>query len=77
MPRGDGTGPFGQGAGTGRGAGNRSGKGMGRKGGNRSGAGTGGNCVCPDCGNKIAHQVGTPCYQVKCPNCGQAMTRER
>jgi len=37
MPRGDGTGPSGQGAGTGRGMGR--GGGMGRMGGNRPGAG--------------------------------------
>ena len=73
MPRKDGTGPAGQGPGTGRGMGKGGGKG--RMGG--FGMGGGGNCVCPDCGNKITHQVGTPCYQVKCPNCGQAMTRER
>ena len=76
MPRGDGTGPFGQGSGTGRGAGNRSGKGMGRKGGNRSGAGTGGNCVCPSCGKIIVHGRGVPCYSIKCPNCGANMIRQ-
>jgi len=73
MPRKDGTGPAGQGPGTGRGMGK--GGGRGRMGG--FGMGAGGNCVCPNCGNKVAHQIGVPCYQVKCTNCGQPMTRER
>lgn len=72
MPRGDGTGPSGQGAGTGRGMG--AGGGRGRMGG--AGLGTGGNCVCTACGHKQAHQRGTPCNQLKCPKCGQIMTRE-
>jgi len=41
------------------------------------GAGPGGNCVCPSCGATVAHQRGTPCYQLKCPKCGAAMTRPR
>ena len=77
MPRGDGTGPFGQGLGTGRGTGR--GRGQGRGMGRMSGfaLGPGGNCVCPSCGTKAAHQVGIPCYQVRCPKCGQSMTRQR
>lgn len=71
MPKGDRTGPKGQGPGTGRGQG-RSGAG-GRGGG--FGAGPGGNCVCPNCGEKATHQLGTPCYEQKCPKCGAAMTR--
>lgn len=69
MPRKDGTGPAGQGPGTGRSGGG------GRMGG--FGMGAGGNCICPNCGTKVAHQRGVPCYQVKCTNCGQPMTRER
>ena len=71
MPRGDGTGPRGQGPGTGRG--------MGRSGGSRGGgfaAGPGGYCVCPNCGEKVPHQLGTPCYEQQCPECGATMTRE-
>ncbi|MFW5868658.1 MAG: hypothetical protein ACOCX2_12625 [Armatimonadota bacterium] len=39
--------------------------------------GPGGNCVCPNCGKKVPHVRGTPCYQRKCPECGAALTRER
>ncbi len=71
MPRGDGTGPAGRGPGTGRGLGR--GGGRGRMGG--SGLGVGGECVCPNCGHRVTHQRGTPCYQVSCPKCGTPMTR--
>ena len=74
MPRGDGTGPSGQGAGTGRGMGR--GGGMGRMGGNRPGAGPSGDCVCPGCGTRVPHQVGVPCYNLNCPKCGAKMIRE-
>ncbi len=74
MPRGDGTGPLGQGPGMGRGMGR--GGGRGRMKGNRSGAGPGGNCVCPACGIKVQHQAGVPCYSVSCPKCGTRMVRE-
>jgi hypothetical protein len=40
------------------------------------GAVPGGNCVCPDCGQKVPHQMGTPCYDQQCPKCGSAMMRE-
>ncbi len=76
MPRGDRTGPLGQGPGTGRGRGMGRGAGMGRMGGNRAGSGPGGNCVCPGCGAKVAHQVGTPCSSMNCPSCGVRMVRE-
>jgi hypothetical protein len=71
MPRGDGTGPRGQGPGTGRGLGR--GGGRGRMGGR--GAGVGGECVCPNCGHRATHQTGTPCYEIRCPKCGTPMTR--
>jgi len=72
MPRGDGTGPLGQGSGTGRGMG----RGRGRMSGGRLGVGPGGNCVCPSCGTKVAHQAGTPCASMNCPKCGIRMVRE-
>jgi hypothetical protein len=74
MPRGDGTGPYGQGPGTGRGLGR--GGGRGRMSGNRPEAGPTGNCVCPSCGTKISHQAGVPCYDLSCPKCGAKMIRE-
>lgn len=74
MPRGDGTGPLGQGPGSGGGFGR--GGGRGRMGGNRAGAGPGGNCVCPSCGTKVTHLAGTPCASMNCPKCGIRMVRE-
>ncbi|RLB08227.1 MAG: hypothetical protein DRG50_00385 [Deltaproteobacteria bacterium] len=75
MPRGDGTGPpggFGRGMGFGRGRG----MGRGRMGGTRAGAGPEGECVCPQCGATAPHQIGTPCYQINCPQCGTPMVRK-
>lgn len=60
-----------QGRGTGRGAG---GGARGRMGG--QGLGPGGDCVCPSCGHRAAHQRGVPCNKMKCPKCGKLMTRE-
>jgi len=74
MPRGDGTGPAGAGPGTGQGLGR--GQGRGRMGGHRAGAGPQGFCVCPQCGKRIPHTVGTPCNRMTCPQCGAAMARE-
>jgi len=45
-------------------------------GGNRPGAGADGNCVCPNCGTKVPHQRGVPCYSLACPQCGAKMVRE-
>ena len=53
-----------------------SGGGRGRMGGNRPGAGPEGNCICPNCGERVPHQVGVPCYQVQCPKCKTNMVRE-
>jgi predicted RNA-binding Zn-ribbon protein involved in translation (DUF1610 family) len=63
----------GMGAGMGRGAG-RSGVGGGMGGKKRGGPG--GNCVCPNCSEKVIHRQGVPCYSLKCPKCGSAMMRE-
>ena len=70
MPGRNGTGPFGQGSGTGRGMG------RGKGGGGRPGAGPGGNCVCPNCGEKASHRPGVPCTSVSCPKCNTQMVRE-
>ncbi len=72
MPRGDGTGPKGQGAGAGKGRG----QGKGQGGGAGFGAGPAGFCKCVACGEKVAHQVSTPCNEVKCPKCGGTMARD-
>lgn len=65
MPRGDGTGPP---------------RGRGQRGsqmkGNQPGAGPGGICVCPNCGERVTHKEGTPCYALSCPKCGTKMMRE-
>ena len=80
MPRGDRTGPGGQGPGTGRGMG-RSGAGRGQSGGGRGqgggfAAGPRGYCICPNCGERAAHQSWTPCYEQQCSKFGTAMVRE-
>lgn len=78
MPRGDGTGPTGQGPMTGRGMGGGAGRGMGTGGKGRMGGrglGPGGECVCPQCGTRAPHERGVPCFQQKCPQCGNQMTR--
>ncbi len=74
MPRGDGTGPTGQGPGSGRGMGRVQGQGKGRMGGPFA-AGAGGSCICPNCGATSAHVAGQPCNAVSCPDCGTKMIR--
>ncbi len=73
MPR------FTQGQGQGSGAGGGQGRGPGRGGGRGGGfrMGPGGSCLCQACGHKLPHQQGAPCFEVKCPQCGGVMTRER
>ncbi|HPP07036.1 MAG TPA: hypothetical protein PLW88_06665 [Syntrophorhabdaceae bacterium] len=74
MPRGDGTGPIGQGRGQGgRCSGRAQNANKGRMGGR--GLGPAGTCVCPSCGTTAPHERGIPCYKMKCPNCGTTMTR--
>ncbi|MBM3120095.1 MAG: hypothetical protein FJ006_11240 [Chloroflexi bacterium] len=70
MPRGDRTGPP---TGSDSGRGGRFDR-LGGSG-NRPGAGPGGECVCPNCGAKLPHQAGIPCYSVSCPKCGADMVR--
>jgi hypothetical protein len=56
------------------------GRGLGLGGGrgrNKGGAfGPGGYCVCAKCGEKVPHQQGIKCTDVKCPSCGHTMVRE-
>lgn len=61
------------------GGGRGMGRGMGRGGGRggRFRAGPGGYCICPSCGERVPHQLGSPCFENKCPKCGTVMTRER
>jgi hypothetical protein len=69
MPRGDGTGPAGQGPMSGMG------RGFGRGMGGGFAAGPGGKCRCPNCGYERTHARGQPCNQMSCPKCGSAMVR--
>ena len=76
MPGGDRTGPpkggvLGSDRGIGRG---RRGVGMNR--GNQLGAGPTGECICPNCGATVSHQISLPCSTVNCPKCGTKMVRE-
>ena len=41
-----------------------------------SGGGPGGMCVCPECGNTLAHEKGIPCNEKSCPNCDSLMMRQ-
>jgi hypothetical protein len=65
----------GGGGGSGRGQGGGRGQGRGRMGASQA-AGPDGNCVCPNCGEKVKHVAGKPCYNQKCPKCGTQMLRE-
>ncbi|MBA3036093.1 MAG: hypothetical protein FP814_06320 [Desulfobacterium sp.] len=51
------------------------GAGRGRGLGRGQGVGQGGECICPGCGQRQAHERGKPCYGIKCPKCGKLMTR--
>ena len=67
MPGGDGTGPDGNGPVAGRGQGRGRGPGY--------GLGPAGECYCPNCGHREAHERAVPCFNKKCPKCGTLMTR--
>ena len=41
------------------------------------GLGPEGECLCPNCGNRVPHQRGIPCYEHRCPKCGTPKTRTR
>ena len=47
--------------------------------GGRRGVGGGFNpnqeCICPNCGYKITHQMGDPCNMKRCSKCGALMIR--
>ena len=73
MPFGDGTGPYGKGAKTGRGMNENCGQG--KPAANKSGAGPAGKCICPSCGYSQQHSAGKPCNSVNCPKCGATMSR--
>jgi predicted Fe-Mo cluster-binding NifX family protein len=80
--RGQGSGGCGGGRGQGRGMGGGmgrgrggAGQGRGRMGGPLSG-GAIGTCLCPKCGEHVAHERGVPCVQRQCPKCGTALIRE-
>jgi predicted Fe-Mo cluster-binding NifX family protein len=76
MGGGRGQGGMGGGQGQGRGMGQgRGGQGRGRMSGPLAG-GAIGTCVCPKCGERMAHERGLPCVQRQCPKCGTAMIRE-
>ncbi len=65
----------GGGQGQGRGRGPGGGQGRGRLGGPEA-AGAVGSCLCPKCGQRLAHDRGVPCVQRQCPKCGTTMIRE-
>ncbi len=73
MPGKDGKGPLSFGGG-GVARQSRRGSGRGKMGGSVS-AGPGGFCECPQCGTKVPHKPGQPCYALRCPQCGAAMAR--
>ena len=59
-----------------RGQGKGRSQGCGQRGRQGPGLMTNGNCICPNCGKKIMHDPGIPCYSLSCPQCGTKMIRE-
>lgn len=59
----------------GGGRGRSGGRGMGRMGGKAAG-GPAGECLCPRCGYREAHEQGVPCTQKQCPNCQVPLIRK-
>jgi hypothetical protein len=51
-------------------------QGQGRNQGDKPGSGPAGSCVCPKCGNTVAHTTGQPCNETSCGKCGTKMTRK-
>jgi predicted Fe-Mo cluster-binding NifX family protein len=39
-------------------------------------AGPTGECVCPNCGERMSHERGVPCLHTVCPKCGAQMSRQ-
>lgn len=33
-------------------------------------------CICINCGEKVIHEKGKPCREVRCPACDKTMLRE-
>ncbi|MCF8368632.1 MAG: hypothetical protein K9G76_06285 [Bacteroidales bacterium] len=58
----------------GHGKGLRIGKGKGRN--NGGGFGPNGYCVCVKCGEKVPHNQGVKCTNIKCPKCNHKLIRE-
>ena len=52
---------------------NRDGQGPGSGSGRMDGQG--GECFCPNCSCRVSHERGQPCYEKKCPQCGDRMVR--
>jgi uncharacterized protein len=43
---------------------------------NEGGLGREGYCICPHCNQRVPHQAGIPCRDLRCPECGKRMVRE-
>ncbi|MBN1232665.1 MAG: hypothetical protein JXA60_04860 [Candidatus Coatesbacteria bacterium] len=75
MPGFNGTGSSKQGQGRGKGMGRKGNRG--RNSANLSQVSMNDFCICPNpaCREKIPHQAGIPCTEMKCPKCGAQMIR--